>query len=91
MCSPTPSGSVGLSLLSGKADVGGSLEEHSPAGPVLGDIKQHLPLALFSTVASNMRFASFYFYLETFPSVSEPRLKKCSFLLPGLSGLAVSL
>ena len=93
MYNPTPSGSFGLALLSGKSDVDGSLEEHNPAGPVLRDIKRCLPLALFSTwPASNMRSTSFYSFLRPFPSIPEPRLKKCpSFLLLRLSGLVVSL
>lgn len=92
LCTPTPRGSFGLTLLSGKAEVDGSREEHNHAGPVLRDIKRCLPLALFSTVASNMTSTSFYSFLEIFPSIPKPRLKKCSsFLLLGLSGLAVSL
>lgn len=92
LCTPTPCGSFGLTLLSGKAEVDGSREEHNHAGPVLRDIQRCLPLALFSTVASNMTSTSFYSFLEIFPSIPKPRLKKCSsFLLLGLSGLAVSL
>lgn len=49
----TPSEYFGLTPLSGKFDVDGSLEEHYHADAEPKDIKGSLFLALFSIVASN--------------------------------------